>query len=64
MKSYWLSPGVTTLVDISVGEQIQTIPVNWAENMVGAIPVFETKEAALAYNPKVEPLELRVASIE
>jgi hypothetical protein len=36
-------------VEVQVFGRIETIPLTYADGMIGAIPVFETKEQAKAF---------------
>ncbi len=48
-------------VEIDTPFGTTTLPLTWAEDMVGVIPVFKSREAALAYggnNAKILVMEL------
>ena len=48
MKVY-LSDRVVTKKDVMVRDIVVPLEMKWADGMIGVVPVFESKEAALQY---------------
>ena len=58
---YWLVMVLNKTANLSIGGREIQIPLNFADGMIGAIPVFESQEAAVNFagkEYKVMPLRV------
>lgn len=51
-------------VDIELLGQKTDLPLSWADGMVGAIPVFNSVEAAQTYDPDAEIIPMKVNKLD